>query len=217
MTSKPTERTRHWNAVYGARPPTAVSWYRPHLERSLSFILSGPAGKEARLIDVGGGASTLIDDLLDVGFRHLTVLDVSDIAMQRAKERLGSRADQVAWIVGDVIEVPLPRAAYDVWHDRAVFHFLTAKEERGKYVSQVRRALRPAGQVIMAAFSLNGPPRCSGLDVVRYRPETLLEEFGEPFTLLEQAVESHATPSGTTQEFLYCRMALNDEHRRAAR
>lgn len=203
------DRMRHWDAVYQAKAPTGVSWYQPHLRQSLSLVRASPLGKDARVIDVGGGASTLVDDLLDAGFRRPAVLDVSRQALERAKTRLGARADEVTWIEGDVTDVSLPAQAYDVWHDRAVFHFLVTEEDRAAYVAQLRRALRPGGQAVIAAFSPNAPPTCSGLEVIRYSPERLSAELGGGFTLLDSSIEAHQTPFGTTQEFIYCRFALD--------
>jgi SAM-dependent methyltransferase len=156
------------------------------------------------VIDVGGGASTLVDDLLDAGYRDLTVLDLSAAALRAARGRLGERADLVDWIEGDVTEVELPEARFDVWHDRAVFHFLTEEDQRARYVEAARRSVRPGGHVIVAAFGPGGPARCSGLPVVRYSPDRLHDEFGSPFALVEHASETHRTPWGSAQEFIYC-------------
>ena len=208
MTDEAKRPVELWEAVYRAKSPCGVSWYAPHLEKSLGLILSSPMGKVARVIDVGGGASTLVDDLLDAGFSHVTVLDIAGEALEQSKARLGARAGQVAWITGDVTEVSLPERTYDVWHDRAVLHFLVDMNDRRKYVTQIRRAVKPGGQVILAAFALSGPPKCSGLEVVRYSPETLLRELGQGFILKEAASETHHTPFKTTQDFIYCRFEL---------
>ncbi len=171
---------------------------------SLQFIERTGVGKSASIIDVGGGASTLVDDLLARGFERLTVLDVSSKAIDLARARLGSNADKINWIEADITKVSLPQNHYDLWHDRAVFHFLTSAEDRQKYVELVRDSLKPGSHIIMATFAPDGPSRCSGLDVVRYSPDSLLEEFGSDFELIESAGEEHLTPSGVKQMFIYC-------------
>lgn len=199
------ERKAHWEGVYRAKSPHEVSWYKEHLSLSLQFIRSSGADTAASVIDVGGGASTLVDDLLAQGFRHLTVLDVSQAALLAARKRLGPRAEDVTWIEADVTMAELPEGFYDIWHDRAVFHFLTEKSERRRYVEVLMRSLKAGGHLILAAFALQGPPRCSGLDVVRYSTGTLHEELGNAFVLRESVHETHVTPAGKEQQFLYCR------------
>ncbi len=180
-----------------------MSWYSPHLELSLKFIENAGLTSDAAIIDVGGGASTLVDDLLVRGYSNLTVLDISAAAIDCAKARLGPAADKVHWIVGDITLVELP-SRYDFWHDRALFHFLRDAEMRRRYVTAVRRALRPHGHIVMAAFGPAGPKRCSGLDVVRYSADSLHAEFGDPFAMVAGKTEIHTTPWGTEQEFVYC-------------
>ncbi len=194
----------HWEKIYSTKTPDQVSWYRPHLETSLALIKRAAGDRKASIIDVGGGESTLVDDLLEQGFRSVTVLDVSQAAIDVNKARLGQRAKGVAWIVGDITQVELEPRAYDVWHDRAVFHFLTAQEQRTAYVRQVTRAVRSGGYVIVSTFGPEGPTKCSGLDVVRYDADSLHDEFGARFRLVESSKELHRTPFGTTQQFLYC-------------
>jgi len=194
----------HWEKIYSTKAPETVSWYRPHLETSLALIERAAREKSASIIDVGGGESTLVDDLLARGYRNITILDISQVAIETTKKRLGAVAGQVHWLTADVTEATLEPCAYDVWHDRAVFHFLTAREQRLAYVRQVARAVKPGGHVIVGAFGPEGPTRCSGLDVVRYDAESLHEEFGMHFRLVESSSELHHTPSGTTQQFLYC-------------
>ena len=194
----------HWDAVYGSKAPDAVSWYRAHLERSIHLIEHSCAGKSAAIIDVGGGESTLVDDLLDRGYRNVTVLDISDKALEVARQRLGGRSQQVSWIAADVTTVKLPAHTYDVWHDRAVFHFLTQPADRTAYVRQVVSSVKIGGHVIVATFGPEGPEKCSGLDVVRYDADSLHGEFGAAFKLEDSATEIHQTPFGTTQQFLYC-------------
>lgn len=203
--AEPTEDGQaHWESVHAIKGPEDVSWYRPHLDRSLEFIEKAGLDHGAHIIDVGGGASTLVDDLLDRGYRNVTVLDISPTAIGRARKRLGHRAAEVAWRVGDITQVELPSAHYDLWHDRAVFHFLTTDDARRRYVAAVRHAVRLGGHVIVATFGPEGPEKCSGLDVMRYSAEALHAEFGSPFSKIGSTVESHVTPWGTEQEFVYC-------------
>ncbi|HUJ51286.1 MAG TPA: class I SAM-dependent methyltransferase [Bryobacteraceae bacterium] len=194
----------HWEKVYRGKPPDAFSWYRPHLETSLDLIERAAAGHLASIIDVGGGESTLVDDLLTRGYHNVTVLDISPTALEVSKARLGPRAERVQWIAGDVNKAGLARQSYDVWHDRAVFHFLTSDDERMAYVRQVARAVKPGGHVIVSTFGPEGPQKCSGLDVVRYDAGSLHDQFGGRFRLMESRKELHRTPFGTTQQFLYC-------------
>lgn len=200
---------RHWERVYTTKTPDAVSWYRPHLERSLALIERAADKHAAAIIDVGGGESTLVDDLLLRGYRNITVLDVSQTAIDITKERLGSAAEQVRWLVGDITEIELQQSAYDVWHDRAVFHFLISPEHRVAYVGQVDRSVKPGGHVIVSTFGPEGPTKCSGLEVMRYDAGLLHAEFGARFHLVESSKELHHTPFGTTQQFLYCYCRLN--------
>jgi SAM-dependent methyltransferase len=194
----------HWDTIYGKKAPDAVSWYRPHLETSLELIERVAAGRSASIIDVGGGESTLVDDLLAEGYSDLSVLDISQVAVDKTKERLGLASDGVRWLVGDVTTVRLEASAYEVWHDRAVFHFLASDEERMAYVAQVASAVRSGGHVIVSTFGPEGPTQCSGLDVVRYDADSLHDQFGVRFHLLGSSKELHETPFGTVQQFLYC-------------
>jgi hypothetical protein len=194
----------HWTTIYVNKAPDAVSWYRPHLDTSLELIERVANGRSASIIDVGGGESTLVDDLLAHGYPNLTVLDISQIAIDKTKERLGSSSEYVRWLVGDVTTTKLEPRAYDVWHDRAVFHFLTSAEERIAYVGQVASAVKSQGHVIVSTFGLEGPTKCSGLDVVRYDADSLHRQFGVRFHMLGSSKELHQTPLGTVQQFLYC-------------
>lgn len=194
----------HWESVYGSNAPDQVSWFRPHLETSLSFIERSGADRSTRIIDVGGGESTLVDDLLARGYANLTVLDISKTAIEVTKARLAGLADRVAWLVADVTSTDLPPSTYDVWHDRAVFHFLTTAADRAAYVENVRKSVKPGGHVIIGTFGPEGPAKCSGLDVQRYDSNSLHEEFGARFHLIDSLKELHQTPFGTTQQFLYC-------------
>lgn len=194
----------HWENVYRTRATDSVSWFQPHAERSLKLIRSLGIAQDAAIIDVGGGASVLVDDLIDHGYSNLSVLDLSGAALAAARTRLGPRADRVNWIEGDVTQAPLPRHGIDLWHDRAVFHFLTTAAQREAYVRQVMHALRPGGHIIVATFAEDGPTECSGLPVVRYDADHLHDEFGARFELLGHEREQHLTPNGRLQPFLYC-------------
>ena len=194
----------HWEKVYATKTPDAVSWYRRHLDRSLALIERAVHERSASIIDVGGGESTLVDDLLLRGYVNITVLDISQGAIDVTRSRLGSAADQVHWIAADITEFELEPQAYDLWHDRAVFHFLTVPEQRTAYVRQVARSVRPGGHVIISAFGPQGPTKCSGLEVVHYDAESLHREFGVGFHMVESSTELHHTPFDTSQQFLYC-------------
>jgi SAM-dependent methyltransferase len=198
-----TER-EHWEAIYQGKGPDELSWYRPHLDRSLRFIEEARLSPTASILDVGGGASTLVDDLLDRGFRNVTVLDLSASAIDLARARLGARAAGVTWLVGDVLGIELPGHHFDFWHDRAVFHFLTERAARQRYVAAVRHALKPNGHIVVATFGPSGPDRCSGLPVARYNAEGIHEQFGNEFQNVGGSSETHQTPWGTEQEFVYC-------------
>lgn len=194
----------HWETIYTVKSPTEVSWYQREAEMSLRLIEQVAPGRTAAVIDVGGGASTLVDTLLDHGYERPTVLDIAASGLAHAQARLGARAGAVQWLCGDVLEAELPEHGFDVWHDRAVFHFLVAEDDRKRYVAQVARAVRPGGHVIMATFAEDGPKKCSGLEVMRYDAAGLHSEFGSQFELLSSAREEHHTPSGGSQAFQYC-------------
>lgn len=194
----------HWEQVYTTKAATGVSWFQEHAHQSVQLIDQTGVARDAGIIDVGGGASTLIDDLLNDGYSNLAVLDLSEAALSTARDRLGTPASDVTWLVGDITKVELPRNAYAVWHDRAVFHFLTTREEREAYVRAVLCAVKPGGHVIVATFAEDGPEKCSGLPVMRYSADGLHAEFGTPFTLLKQEREEHHTPAGAVQKFIYC-------------
>jgi SAM-dependent methyltransferase len=194
----------HWEQVYASKAVDTVSWFQEHALTSLRLIESAGVGTGAAIVDVGGGASTLIDDLLARGYRNLTVLDLSATALAKARQRLGTRASSVNWIEADITRYRFPRHSVDVWHDRAVFHFLTAPEGRAAYVRSVLHAVKPGGLVIVATFSEGGPEQCSGLPVMRYDAESLHDEFGAPFSLLGHECEEHHTPAGKIQQFIYC-------------
>jgi SAM-dependent methyltransferase len=194
----------HWEHVYETKAPDAVSWYAPHLAVSLHYVAAAAPNRHAAIIDVGGGASTLVDDLLATGYRNITVLDISSKAIAVARQRLGPAGGYPTWLCADVLEADLPDGMFDVWHDRAVFHFLLTDEQRRHYVAQVRKALKPDGHVIVGTFGPDGPLKCSGLDVSRYSPGELLHVFGEEFKRLDSRIELHTTPWGSTQQFVHC-------------
>jgi SAM-dependent methyltransferase len=194
----------HWEQAYANRPPEQLGWFRPRLESSLALIAAVGLQKDQPLIDVGGGASTLVDDLLALGYERITVADLSDAALERARRRLGDRAEAVTWMSADMLTAELPATGYDLWHDRAVFHFLTAAADRAAYLAQLRHALAPGGQAIFGVFAPEAPPRCSGLEVRRYSLDALREEVGPGFVLAEHRFEAHTTPGGVAQRYLYC-------------
>jgi SAM-dependent methyltransferase len=189
----------HWEAVYASKPDSELSWTQPEPSTSLSLIAEACPG--GRVIDVGGGTSLLSERLLDRGY-SVAVLDISETAITRARDRLGSRANQVRWIVGDVTANP-DLGTYDLWHDRAVFHFLTAQHARAAYVALLTRMVPVGGHVVMATFAPDGPEKCSGLEVHRYDERMLSAELGERFNLLKSVREIHMTPWGGKQSFLY--------------
>jgi SAM-dependent methyltransferase len=195
---------QHWEGIYGKNDSRHLSWYQEHALLSLEFIAKTGVSPDAALIDVGGGTSTLVDDLSARGFTDLTVLDISPRALQSAQARLGAAAQRVCWREADILQAEFPVNRFSVWHDRAVFHFLTDEKDRRRYVEQVLHAVKPGGYVIVATFAADGPSRCSGLEVVRYDSEGLHEQFGRRFLLLGSSQESHHTPLGMEQKFLYC-------------
>jgi ubiquinone/menaquinone biosynthesis C-methylase UbiE len=194
----------HWEHIYETKAPNQVSWYQAHAQFSMEFIRKTGIQKTNNIIDVGGGASTLVDDLIADGFQNITILDISANALELAHQRLGESAAHVNWIEADITQADLPEQAYDLWHDRAVFHFLTQAVDRHRYINTVRHAVRPGGHVIVATFAPDGPDHCSGLEVVRYNPESLQSEFGNGFDLVDSTNEIHHTPFGTEQKFIYC-------------
>lgn len=195
---------QHWEQVYATKASDSVSWFQEHADQSLRLIHNTGLGKDTAIIDVGGGASTLVDDLAAEGFSDLTVFDLSGAALGVAKQRLGKLANAVHWVEGDITCAEFPMHRFDIWHDRAVFHFLTDPTDRQAYVERVMRSVRPGGHVIVATFAEDGPEKCSGLPVMRYQPESLHAEFGEAFLLIAHEKEVHHTPFGTDQQFVYC-------------
>lgn len=194
----------HWNQVYQTKTPEDVSWFQPRPEVSLRLIAATGISKADGVIDVGGGASVLVDFLVTDGFKQLAVLDISAAALEHAKQRLGSRAVEVTWFEADVTQFNPPHR-FGLWHDRAVFHFLTNEADRRKYVEALTRTLTPDGHVIIATFAKDGPLKCSGLDVCRYDAASICAELGPRFKLMEQMDETHITPWETQQKFSYFR------------
>jgi SAM-dependent methyltransferase len=194
----------HWQAVYGAKAHDAVSWYAPHLDESLKYLRRTGLGPGAAVIDVGGGEATLVDDLLQCGYSDVTVLDISATALGVCRNRLGVAATKVTWLAADVLTHGFAGNRFDIWHDRAVFHFLTGDEQRRAYVRQIVKALRPGGFAIVGTFGPHGPDKCSGLPVMRYAPDQLHGAFGGQFKLIDSSVDMHTTPWGSPQEFVYC-------------
>ena len=194
----------HWENVYSVKAPTEVSWYREHLETSLAWIQRVCPDHSSAVIDVGGGESTLVEDVLSLGYTDLSVLDISPTSLKIASQRLGVAAEKVHWLVGNICELELARSRYDLWHDRAVFHFLTSVEQRISYRAKAAASVKKNGHLIVSTFGPDGPLRCSGRDVVRYDADTLQTEIGLGFRLVESRIEDHITPSGGRQQFLYC-------------
>lgn len=197
-------RKQHWDALYASKSPIDVSWYQADPVLSLELILATGARQDARILDVGGGTSVLVDRLSLAGFCALAVLDISSCALAHVRQRLGTRANQIEWIEADVLQFRPPHE-YDVWHDRAVFHFLTDAAERKQYVRVLNETLAPTGSVIVAAFTLDGPESCSDLEVVRYDAAGLSAALGTGFALLQQVTETHITPDGRLQKFGFYR------------
>lgn len=196
------DRRRHWETIYGDRRPEDVSWFQESPALSLRLIQGAASSKDARVIDVGGGASRLVGALAADGFSSLTVLDISSRALAHSKERLGTRAERISWIESDVAAF-VAGAPFDVWHDRAVFHFLSEKTERDAYLGVLRRSLKPGGAVVLAAFAPDGPEKCSGLPVRRYDAALVRETFGPDFELVLETAETHITPWHSEQRFSY--------------
>ena len=197
------EKQNHWTRVYEQKAPAAVSWYQPEPSPSLDALVRFGASPSNSLIDIGGGASNLVDALLDLGWTDVTVLDIAAPALEAAKQRLGSEAQKVQWEIADVTDW-VPSRRYDVWHDRAVFHFLTEPTQRQAYHRALLEGLDSGGLLIIATFALDGPDKCSGLPVERYDADRLAGAVGEPFRLIGSWREEHVTPWGASQSFNWC-------------
>ena len=195
------DRKKHWETVYETKKPDQVSWSQEIPKTSLEFIHSFGLEKTAKIIDIGGGDSKLVDYLLDEGFENVTVLDISAKSLEKARNRLGEKANKVNWIVSDITEFE-PNMTFDVWHDRATFHFLTTPEQKKKYIKTVRKSI--SGFLTIGTFSQNGPERCSGLEIKQYSEEELTSELKDGFDNIKCVTEDHLTPFDTTQNFLFC-------------
>ena len=198
------DRRAHWEGVYSTKGENEVSWFQENPTASIELITATGAGKHAAIIDIGGGASHLVDVLLQDGFRSLAVLDLSVAALEAAQKRIGPAAAEVEWIVADVTQWK-PGRLFDVWHDRAAFHFLTQPDDRAAYLDCLRSGLRVGGQAIIATFALDGPEKCSGLPVQRYDSRGLAETIGSSFELIETRAEAHKTPWNSIQSFQFSR------------
>lgn len=195
-------RKQHWENIYGTKQLNEVSWYQPIPETSLDFIEKINLSKDAAIIDIGGGDSFLVDHLLKLGYNNLTVLDISEKAIERAKKRLGANAEKINWIVSDVNDFN-PTQKYDLWHDRAAFHFLNKPEEISHYQKIVENYLSENGHVVIGTFSKKGPLKCSGIEITQYNPEDLQKVFTN-LKLKEQQTTEHPTPFNTVQSFTFC-------------
>lgn len=196
------ESSAHWQAVYLTKDPGRVSWYRPHLQTSLELLKRGGLHPGSRVIDVGAGASTLVDDLLALGVVHITALDISEASLEVTRGRLGPLASKVHWIAGDIADATFEPGGFDLWHDRAALHFLDAKAADA-YVDRAARAMVPGGHAVIGCFAADGPERCSGLPVTRRDPHDIARLFGTRFALVESRFEQHSTPWGSAQAFAY--------------
>ena len=197
------DKKQHWENIYQTKELNEVSWYQPKPATSLNFFEELTIPKNAKIIDIGGGDSFLVDHLIDLGYSEITVLDISEAAIQKAKNRLGNKAEKVTWIVSDIVEFQ-PTEKYDVWHDRAAFHFLTNKEEREKYVLIADQSLNSNGILIVGTFSVNGPFKCSGIEITQYSEESMLDQFKSKFEKVNCFTIDHTTPFNTIQNFLFC-------------
>jgi len=197
------DRQQHWQNVYRQKDAQRVSWYRPHLEVSLDLMRQAGMDPGSRVIDVGAGASTLIDDLLALGLRSIVALDVSEESLAVTRARLAGQAESVQWLVADVTSVVLPPSSIDLWHDRAALHFLTEVQDVGKYVEVATKAIVTGGHAVIGGFALDGPVTCSGLPVARRDPQDIAALFAERFVLVDSRQEIHRTPSGSEQSFAY--------------
>lgn len=196
-----TTNKNHWEKVYETKNPDEVSWTQKKPQTSLDFINSFGLPKDAKIIDIGGGDSNLVDFLLEEGYENITILDISAKALDKAKERLGEKSKKITWIVTDITEFQ-PTETYDIWHDRAAFHFLTTPEQIFKYVEITKKAVSKF--MILGTFSKNGPKKCSGLDIIQYDEESMNSQFAENFEKIKCITEDHTTPFETTQNFVFC-------------
>ncbi|NNE29747.1 MAG: class I SAM-dependent methyltransferase [Saprospiraceae bacterium] len=197
------DRKAHWENIYETRPLDTVSWYQPKPETSLRYFKALATRKDARILDVGGGDSFLVDHLLDEGYSDITILDISEKGIERAKARLGDRAEKITWINSDITNFE-PEGQYDLWHDRAAFHFLNSEEEIQKYLEIASKAIRPGGNLVLGTFSTEGPTKCSGIEIRQYSPGSMIELFGKNFFNVGYQTIDHKTPKGGLQNFVFC-------------
>ncbi len=195
---------QHWETVYASQPVEKLDWYVPHLTESLQLIESAAPDKAATIIDVGAGAATLAEDLLLRGYRSISILDISARALDQTRRRLEDTASSFEWIAGDILESVFPEQTFDIWHDRALFHFLTTEAQRDAYVRRAVNALKPGGHIVIGVFGTDGPLKCSGLEVMNYSTESLLAAFGPTVELHRVQKNLHVTPSGIHQPYLFC-------------
>lgn len=195
------DRKQHWETVYETKNPNQVGWTQEIPKTSLEFIHSFGLKKTAKIIDIGGGDSKLVDYLLEEGYENVSILDISSKSLEKAKKRLGENADKVTWIVSDILDFE-PTISYDVWHDRAAFHFLTRPDQINKYLKTARKSVE--GFITIGTFSQNGPKKCSGLEIKQYSEEELTKELKNGFDKIKCVTEDHITPFGTIQNFLFC-------------
>lgn len=198
-----TNRKSHWETVYTTKGEAEVSWFQDNPAISLELIGLARPTPESAIVDIGGGASRLVDSLVARGFKRVTVLDISQAALESARARLGERASEVDWVTADVTKWQ-PAQTFDIWHDRAAFHFLTAPADRSDYIARLKQAVRLGGHVIIGTFAIDGPDKCSGLPVNRYDAASLAKELGEAFELVKSLGQDHATPWNSTQRFQFC-------------
>lgn len=196
-------KKQHWDNIYQSKNLQDVSWYQPKPTTSLDFISEFNVPLNAKIIDVGGGDSLLVDHLLQMGFTDISVLDISEHALEKAKKRLGSDADKIKWILADASDFH-PTEQYDVWHDRAAFHFLTSEPEIENYIETIKKSIRPNGILILGTFSEEGPKKCSGIEIKQYSEKTMVEKLNRFFTKVKCITIDHATPFNTIQNFIFC-------------
>jgi len=196
--------TQHWQTIYSTKDPKEVSWFQAQASTSLRLIQKAQLHPEAEIIDVGGGASVLVDQLLEQGFKHITVLDLAEAALQKSQVRLGELANKVTWLIANIVEVEFADQQFDLWHDRAVFHFLTEHNDQQRYLQKVTAALKSGGYLVISTFAEDGALKCSGLPVQRYSTQELIHFFGQSaFDVVEEGEEVHITPAGNEQKFSY--------------
>jgi ubiquinone/menaquinone biosynthesis C-methylase UbiE len=197
------DRKRHWENIYRTKDFKEVSWYQPAPTTSLEFVRQSAISTTSKVIDIGGGDSLLVDNLLDLGYQDITVLDISETALERAKQRLGDRAKSVKWIVADAATFK-PTEKYDFWHDRAAFHFLTQEEEITNYLDTVQRSINPAGVLVIGTFSEQGPKKCSGIEISQYSEGKITARLRKFFEKIKCITVDHKTPTDSIQSFLFC-------------